>query len=409
MDIKEYFRIALRSLFRRQTRSWLTAIGIFIGIAAVVALVSLGQGVEAMVYDQFESMGTNKVFVTPASGFTSTGDNIGYDPLTIDDADFLESLSGVSEVTYYIMASARIEYQDVVRYFSVIGTPTQTSKLSLMKEMYGDFGIQEGRELEQGDKKATEIGFHHASRGLYDGKNMRIGSKYYINDESFYVAGIMEPIGSTQDDRMILLPEDTFREVTGIDERVDFIIVEIADGANVNSVADSVERQLARYRGVKLDDLDFSLQTPEDLLDQVGNILNIVTSVLIGIAAISLFVGMVGIMNTMYTSVLERKKEIGIMKAIGASDENIFGIFLVESGVLGFVGGVIGVLIGIGLALLVQVISAQILGATFLKAHFGIGLLLGSLFFSFVVGALAGTLPARQASREKPSENLRDE
>ncbi|MFP4523169.1 MAG: ABC transporter permease [Candidatus Nanoarchaeia archaeon] len=409
MDIKEYFRIALRSLFRRKTRSWLTAIGIFIGIAAVVALVSLGQGVQAMVYDQFEAMGTNKIFVSPASGFATSGDNIGYAPLTTEDARFLESLSGINEVTYYVMASARIEYQDVVRYFSVIGTPTQTSKLSLMKEMYGDFGIQEGREIEQGDKKATEIGFHHASRGLYDGKDMSVGSKYYINNEAFYVAGLMEPIGSTQDDRMILLPEDSFREVTSIEDRVDFIIIEMASEANVNSVADSVKRKLARHRDVKIDDLDFTLQTPQDLLDQVGNVLNIVTSVLIGIAAISLFVGLVGIMNTMYTSVLERKKEIGIMKAIGASDENIFGIFLVESGVLGFVGGIIGILIGMGLALLVQVISAQILGATFLKAHFSIGLLVGSLFFSFIVGAIAGTLPARQASKEKPSQNLRDE
>ena len=154
---------------------------------------------------------------------------------------------------------------------------------------------------------------------------------------------------------------------------------------------------------------DFVVDTPEDLLESFDTVLNVVQAVFIGIALVSLFVGSVGIANTMYTSVLERHKEIGIMKAIGAKNSNIFLLFLIESGLLGLVGGTIGVICGIILAKSVEIISTAVLGKSFLVAYISWPLIIGSLLFAFILGSTVGSLPARSASKLPAVETLRDE
>jgi putative ABC transport system permease protein len=243
---------------------------------------------------------------------------------------------------------------------------------------------------------------------LYDGKNIQLGNNFYINDQKVYLAGVLEPIGSSEDDSMIMIPMETFREVTGIEERLDFIVVQ-GDEDNLNELAILIERLLARHQGVKVEDAGFSVQTPEVILSSLNTILNVVRGVLIGIALISLFVGGIGVMNTMFTSVMERNKEIGIMKAVGARNSDIRWLFLIESGLLGLVGGLLGIFLGVGLAKAVEIISAQALGKTFLVAYLSWGLFLGALAFSFILGAAAGTLPAVQAAKHKPADTLRDE
>ncbi|MBN1175072.1 ABC transporter permease [Candidatus Woesearchaeota archaeon] len=405
--IKEYFQIALRSLTRRRLRSWLTMIGIFIGIAAVVSLISLGQGMRSAVYDTFERMGSDKLMITPKTQFGPPGANTGYVPLVESDLDFLEGISGVQAVSGYVMSSARIEFQDSVRYYSVVGIPTEPERLNLIIDIFAT-DIAKGRNLEPGDTFAAVTGFYHNERGLYAGKNIQLNNKFFINDQKFYLAGVFEPIGSSQDDSMIIIPMDSFRKVTGIEDRIDFIVVQ-GDEETLNDLADVVTRSLARHQGVNVDDVGFNVQTPEDLLSTLDTILNIVQGVLIGIALISLFVGGIGVMNTMFTSVMERNKEIGIMKAVGAKNSDILYLFLIESGLLGLVGGLIGIFLGVGFAKLVEIISTQALGKTFLVAHFSWGLFLGALAFSFVLGAGAGTLPAVQAAKHKPADTLRDE
>lgn len=405
--IKEYFNIAWRSLSRRRLRSWLTMIGIFIGIAAVVSLISLGQGMQNAVYETFEGMGSDKLMITPGSSFGPPGGDNGQIPLVEDDLDFLESISGVYAVSGYTMSSARIEFQKEVRYYSIIGLPTQPDRLSLIMSMMGA-DVEFGRNLAPGDTRAVVSGFYHNQRGLYDGKNIEVGNNFLINDKKLYLAGVLEPIGSSQDDTMFMLPMDTFREITGIEDRIDFIVVQGEEG-NLDELALLVERSLAKHQGLKVEDVSFNVQTPEDLLSSLNTILNIVQGVLIGIALISLFVGGIGVMNTMFTSVMERNKEIGIMKAVGARNSDILYLFLIESGLLGLAGGLLGILLGVGFAKLVEIISAQALGKTFLIAHMSWELFLGALAFSFVLGALAGTLPALQAAKHKPADTLRDE
>jgi len=163
---------------------------------------------------------------------------------------------------------------------------------------------------------------------------------------------------------------------------------------------------MRRDHDVKEGEEDFTVTTSIQLIEGFNNILDVVQIVLIGIAAISLFVGGVGIMNTMYTSVLQRRKEIGVMKSIGATNTDILMIFLFESGILGIIGGVFGVIFGLMLSKGVE-IAASLAGVDILKAYVSIPLVIGALLFSFIIGALSGFMPAKQASKLQPVDALR--
>jgi putative ABC transport system permease protein len=407
--IKEYFKIAIQSLTRRKLRSWLTLIGIFIGIAAVVALISLGQGMEKAIIGEFQKIGGDVLFIQMGAELGSMGEGATNNPLTINDAKFLEGLSGIHSMTYYIFGSVKTEYQGITHYHYALGIPTEQSRLELFNTFYSSYGFEEGRSLEAGDKNSLVMGWYHISKGLWDEKNVKVGDKIIINDNNFHIVGIIGPTGSPPDDKQLLMTDRAFREYVQDTERVDAIVVKVIDEKNVQATAEEIKRQLAKYRGVKIEDIDFTVQTPEDLLESFEKILNIVQAVLIGIALISLFVGGIGIMNTMYTSVIERNKDIGIMKAIGAKNEDIFALFFIESGLLGLAGGILGIAIGSGLAWMVEFISTQALGKSFLQAYFSWELFVGAILFSFIVGAIAGTLPAIQAAKQKPADTLRDE
>lgn len=407
--IEEYFKIAWQSLSRRKLRAWLTMIGIFIGIAAVVSLISLSIGMQEAIVGTFEDLGSDKLFISPESSFGVIGE-VGNNILTRDDVEFLERQSGVNRVTGWTIASAKIEYQGEIRYFSVGGLLDDSpDQLNLALEMISLDEAIEGRPLQIGDGNVVSMGFHHRERGLYNGKNINLNDRLLINDQKFTVIEFLAPLGSSTDDQFIYMTRDTFEDVTGIEERIDQIIVEVDKTSDPLVIAEQIKRNLARFRGVSEGKEDFEIQTPDDILESFNTILSIVQAVLIGIALISLLVGCVGITNTMYTSVVERKKEIGIMKAIGATNQSIFSLFFVESGFLGLVGGILGIILGTIFATLVEVISAQALGRTFLQASYSWELFVGAVLFSFLVGAIAGTLPARQASKLQPVDTLRDE
>jgi len=406
--IKEYFKMAYNSLKRRKLRSALTLLGIVIGIAAVISLISLGQGLESAIDEQFEMIGSDKIFIQPKSalGLMATGETTNQ--ITTKDEEFLSSLPGVKATSGYTMYSGKIEFQGATKYFLIVSIPQETQKLKLVSDMMGIEYVQ-GRALSSGDKQAITVGYHFNTKNLFNNKNMGVGDRVTINDRKFSVVGVHGPVGNSQDDRTIFMGENQFREIFDIPERYDALVLQVDKSNDVREMADLIEREFARYRGVKEGKEDFILNTPEDMLESLSTILNVVNAVFIGIALISLFVGSVGITNTMYTSVLERHKEIGIMKAVGAKNSDIFKLFLIESGLLGLVGGTIGVLIGISLAKAVEILSTMALGKTFLNAYFSWQLILGALLFAFILGALVGSLPARSASKLQAVDTLRDE
>ncbi len=197
------------------------------------------------------------------------------------------------------------------------------------------------------------------------------------------------------------------KEILNINEEESEIIAKVQDGFDPEEVANEIIKRLRQSREEKEGQETFDVQTSEQILETFGNIFGIVQAVLVGIAAISLLVGGIGIMNTMYTSVLERTKEIGVMKAIGAKNSDILYIFLFESGSLGLVGGIIGVIFGAGLSKGVEYIAMNSLGTNLLQASLTPQLIFGALIFSFLIGTLSGILPAMNAAKLKPVDALR--
>jgi putative ABC transport system permease protein len=201
--------------------------------------------------------------------------------------------------------------------------------------------------------------------------------------------------------------ESDLKEALDIGDEQDIIVAKVSSGYDIESVAEAIKEKMRKDRKLKEGEEDFSVQTPVSAVQGVNNILNIVNLIIAGIAAISLIVGGIGIANTMYTSVLERTKEIGIMKAIGAKNSDILLIFLFEAGMLGMAGGIIGVLIGLGLSFGMSTAANSALGTTLLKVTFSPMLIIGALTFSLTIGIISGVMPAIRASKLKPVDALR--
>jgi len=404
MIFLNYLLLAIDSIKHRRLRSWLTMIGIFIGVAAVVSLISLGQGMQSSIESQFEMMGANKLIIMPGVGMGMMPTS---EELTSKDLAIIEKVKGVEIVTEMIYSSSLIEFKDEARHTLVIGLPTDDSA-NIFKDMQG-FETEEGRDLKEGDKLKIVIGYLIARDTGFFEEGVGIRDRIIIKGEEFRVVGIMEQVGNPQDDRQVYIPLDTAREIFEREGEIDAIYVQVKSGFEPTEIAEDIEEELRDFRNEKEGEETFSIQTFEQILESFNTIFGIVQAVLVGIAGISLLVGGIGIMNTMYTSVLERTKEIGIMKAVGARNSDILLLFLVESGLLGLFGGFIGVVIGLGFAKAVEFIISNNLGIDLLKVAIDPVLITGSLLFAFVIGSLSGMFPARQAARMKPVDALRYE
>jgi len=402
--ILDYFKLAFRSLKGRSVRTWLTMIGIFIGITAVVSLISLGTGMQASINQEFEKIGKNRIMITPGSGqFGPSGGNMFTGMMTEDDLEVVRKSKGVDIATATISKDGKVKFKDEVEFMSVWGYDTDADAEALT-ERTAFLDVEEGRQLKKGDKYKAVIGYNVA----YDNfeKDVSVGDKLIIEDIEFKVVGIQKKAGTGVHDALIRIPIEQAREIYDEPEEVSTIFALSELSEEPSEVAENIKKDLRRHRDVDEDEEDFSVQTAEQMIAQLNTILGVVTIFVVGIAAISLIVGGIGIMNTMYTTVLERTKEIGIMKSIGARNSNILLLFLFESGILGLAGGLVGVLIGLGISKVGEIVAQQ-LGADIFRASFSPLLIFGALLFSYLVGTLSGILPARQASRMNPVDALR--
>ena len=409
--IKDYIKVGIGNLFHRKMRSWLTMVGIFIGIAAVVALISLGQGMKEAIGNVFLNIGSDKLVVRAKSGLEFSGPpgSSAASNLTTHDMDVIKRVKGVDKVGARLIKPAKLEFNNEVRFYFAASMPDDEEGRQLITEV-NRYEPEAGRLLKKGDKFKTFIGNSVANKGVFKKKKIELGNNIKINDVEFEVVGILKKTGNPQQDRVVIAPEDTIRDVLKIDrEKVDVIAVKVQKGVDVNNVADEIEKSMRGDRDLKIGKEDFEISTPQQILATLDNILTIVEIVLIGIAAISLLVGGIGIANTMYTAVIERTKEIGIMKSIGAKNKDILLIFVIESGLLGLVGGAIGIAIGVGLSKIVEFLAFKFLGTSLIKAFFPWYLIAGSLLFSFLIGTISGFLPAKQAASLKPVDALRYE
>jgi putative ABC transport system permease protein len=404
--IKDFFLLSLSSLRKRKLRSWLTMLGIFIGIAAVVSLISLGAGLKEAITGQFGSLSTDTLTIQNAgTGFGPPG-STAIRKLNEHDVDIIKSVSGVKSVISRLIRVAKLEYNKVAIFPYLGSVPNNQEKIDIIEQAM-NVKIADGRMMKQGDKNVVVLGSNFADKNTF-GKEIRVGSIVKIQDKEFKVIGIMKPSSSIILNQVIMMMEDDMKQVLGIGDEIDLIVARVDNPNNAERVAQDISEKLRRDRKEKIGEEDFSVQTPLQAISAVSSILNVVNVVVIGIAAISLIIGGIGIMNTMYTSVLERKKEIGTMKAIGAKNKDILLIFLIESGLLGLAGGIVGAGIGLGMAYLVQVVANSAFGSEIVKIQLNYWLLGGAIAFSFGSGLISGLLPALQASKLKPVDSLRD-
>jgi putative ABC transport system permease protein len=235
-----------------------------------------------------------------------------------------------------------------------------------------------------------------------------VGDKIKINNYEFEVVGILKKSSSFQINMVHILPREDLEQALEIKNEYDLIVAEVEDKDRIQEISEAIKEELRQSRNLNEGEEDFTVETPLQAIASVNTILNLINIVIAGIAGISLFVGGVGIMNTMYTSILERKKEIGVMKSIGAKNSDIAKIFLIESGLLGLVGGIIGAVFGISIALFGANMANKFLGEELFTVSISYILIFEAILFSFVVGAVSGVLPAIQASKTKIVDALRN-
>ena len=391
--IVDYTKVALTNLRHRKLRSWLTILGIVISVMSIVALISISNGLENAIREQFEKIGANRIYVLVPGGQPGTQSG-----LSTKDVDTLERMAEFNYVTpYLIETSAKLTFGQEIQYGRIIAWPSEDAE-----KRFADYDLKflEGNHFQEKETRAAIVGYLTAT-DLFK-KDIHANNNMFINDQKFQIVGVLEEIGNEEDDRQIIIPLDTAREVFNKPDEVHIIEATVKTGKNIEEVVEKVKRNLKRDRN----DEHFQVLTPTQILNFLGTTLAIIHGILVSIATISLIVGCIGIMNSMYTSVLERTKDIGVMKSLGARNNDIMLLFLIEAGLIGLVGGVIGVVLGMALSFSVGAAAKQA-GFALLKIQFDWVLVVWGLLFAIFIGMISGALPSRQAARLHPVDALR--
>ena len=400
-----YFVFAFRNLKKKGIRSWLTLLGIFIGVLAVVSLITLGNGLKTAVNSQFGA-GSTEVISVQAGGLSyGAPGSLVQNPLTFDDADAISKLDTVEFAVGRNIETVTIEYNNALIVGSVYSVPDGYYKKTY--EVLDDVEVLNGRLLESGDSGKVYIGYNLADGDANGfGKDIIPGRTILINGKNYEVVGILKKKGSFTYDGTIFMTDNDVEDLSGNKEDVDLISVKVRDKDLIDRAKEQIENLLRQRRDVKVGEEDFEVSTPESTLKTVNSVLGAIQAFVIIIASISILIGAIGIVNTMSTSVLERKKEIGIMKAIGSRNEQIFLQFFVESGFLGLVGGAIGVIFGILIGYAGTLGINSWLGSE-IAPSISLWLIFFTLVGSFLIGAIAGIVPAMHAAKQNPVEALR--
>jgi len=403
-NLKEYIKIAIRSLRRRPVRSWLTMIGVVIGVFLIISLLSLSEGVKGAIMQQLNMMGNDLIIIMPGEITDITTMMAGGLELTEDDIKAIEKADGVETIVPMNYKAEAVRYEGQVKTILINGVSWE-SGMDLLKSDMG-WDLVAG-EWPIAGKKEIIVG-RAVPEDIFPG--MEVGAEVSISGKKFEVVGILKSLGNKQDDSTITMDLDLFSEVTGERTGAKMVLAKVTPGYSVDDVVENIKSNLIesrkRRRGEDLP--SFSVLSSEKVAGIVQDVMALIQAAIFGFASIAIIVGGIGIMNTMYTSVHERIREIGIMKAVGAKGRTITILFLIESGFFGLFGGLGGIVLGLGLAKITE-FAVQATGAFYLKASVSPQLILFGLTFSFLIGCIAGYLPAKNASKLKPVDALRYE
>ena len=392
--------LALRAITAHRLRSFLTLLGIAVGIAAVILLTSIGEGIHRFVLSEFTQFGTNLVSIAPGkvktSGPAPTGIPTSVRPLTLDDARALRRLPHITSMSATVWGNTEVKGNGRLRRTTVSGVTSEMLKVYSIKVRSGQFLPPEDTE----NARAFVVLGAKLKSELF-GSDNALGARLTVGNLQFRVIGVLEAkgqfLGIDLDDAAYI-PIARSLELYNRDGLMQ-IELSYAEGMPVARVSAAIVDTLKARHGRE----DFTITTQEDMLRTLSNILDVLTMAVGALGSISLLVGGVGIVTIMTIAVTERTSEIGLLVALGAPRRTILGLFLGEAVVLSALGGAVGLALGFGLAQVLHLLVPA------LPVHTPISFVIFAELVAIVIGLLAGVLPARRAARLDPVDALRTE
>ncbi|GGL34369.1 ABC transporter permease [Phycicoccus endophyticus] len=408
MTWSETLRTALEAIRTRRMRSALTVLGILIGIGAVMLTVGLGQGAQQEVADQIDKLGSNLLIVSPGSSTSLSGVRGGRgsattltatDATTLADPEVAPDISGVAPVS---TTQASLTANGTNWTTNVIGTTAQWPDVRARTLESGRFFTEDELVSAQ-----AEVVLGATTAEELFGVEDPVGSSVTIGSQPFTVIGVLASVGSTvggDEDDQAVVPSTTFATSVSPDTgtSIGTIYLEAQDGESLSAAYQEATNALLTAHGVTASDADFSVSSQESIVETATSTTRTLTVLLGGIAAISLLVGGIGVMNIMLVSVTERVREIGLRKALGATPRVILRQFLTEASLLGLTGGTLGLLLGVAGAAVLPALLDQPVTVSAAAAVLALGI-------SLLIGVVAGVYPASRAARLSPIDALRNE
>lgn len=411
MTIKDYLHISTKALLLNRSRSILTILGIVIGIASIIVIMSLGQGAQNLIVSQIQGLGGKSVIVVPGRQLNGPPTTVGLDSLKKKDLEALENKYNVPHANAVLPV---IFGNDIVSVDSE----------NLRAQIYGgsedmpiifDVDPVQGVFFSEDDVKGAASVVVIGSKvyeELFPNGGDVLGKRIKVKDRSFKIIGVLPSKGSTSlinFDDGVVVPYTAAQNYLFGSKHFDRLLVDVDTEANIDTTVEDVTRTIANSHNI--DDpekYDFDIVNQKDIADKVGIITGALTYFLAAVAAISLLVGGIGIMNIMLVSVTERTREIGLRKAVGATTQNILLQFLFESVVLTLVGGLIGIFLGTTISFAASIVLAKFVGFGW-EFVFPVSAVVLGIGVSGGVGLIFGVYPARQAAKKSPIEALRYE
>ncbi|MBF2052797.1 MAG: ABC transporter permease [Candidatus Sericytochromatia bacterium] len=402
----KYFVMAFEALFINKLRAFLTTLGMIIGVFSVIVMIGLGQASQAYITDQVKGLGAGVLIITPGNPKSQTNGPPGVNTaktLVLEDAEALERLPGIRYVSPNVFLQNMVSFERNALPAAVLGSTPNIVEARGFKVGQGRFFTdQEARTASQ----VIVLGHKLAQDLFADTLHRPLGSRVRIGSQRYRVIGILQEQGSglfgSVDDQAFM-PTKTFQNTLKAGKGLNSLFLKVTE-EDLLPVVEARARTLLRYRhGLReSEEDDFKIQTQAELLETVSMITRVFTFLLAGIAAISLIVGGIGIMNIMLVSVTERTREIGVRKAVGANRQDILMQFLIESATISLTGGTLGIVLGLGITR----IATQAINLPFVFSPLAV---VGAFAFSAGVGIFFGLYPANKASRLDPVEALRYE